>query len=307
MAPTNKKPTTAKDIVSLPTCLQAPTSLFLCLDSPSVAKTTAPKAAKSTTTRAGKATKTISPKLEKSALTQLAEAKESVVSKTSASTKKVVKVKKDSVKKKGKAKVSTPDPIIDYTKVKGEYIAEEIKLIESDILRLRPTKPHPDDKKLLSKGWFYRKDGTLFKIFESLPSQDPPLNRKTAKTLDNAYQYKVRIEDMGLLVKLVIYGILSAGRGMCFSDFIAITEAYNRIIKYKLLKEGLEPKKYLLRGYNNLHSAMDKKKPKGCKDDLNMDLKELNAKYAPEETAAKLKAAKAKAEKKKTAKRAAAS
>ena len=123
---------------------------------------------------------------------------------------------------------------------------------------------------------------------------------------------------MGLLVKLVIYGILSAGRGMCFSDFIAITEAYNRIIRYKLLKEGLEPKKYLLRGYNNLHSAMDKKKTKGCKDDINMDLKELNAKYAPEETAAKLKAAKAKAEKravkvkkvkaekKKTAKRAAA-
>lgn len=114
MAPTNKKPTTAKGYrvsfnlpagsnIPLPVPRQSKsagstsksTKKSSTLTRPAgVAKTTAPKAAKSTTTQAGKAAETISPKLVKMALTQLAEAKESVVSKTSASTKKVVKVKK---------------------------------------------------------------------------------------------------------------------------------------------------------------------------------------------------------------------
>ncbi|KAG4437272.1 hypothetical protein IFR05_007249 [Cadophora sp. M221] len=242
-----------------------------------VAKTTAPKAVKSTNTaRAVKAAETVAPKLEKMALAPPSKFINVTVSKTSASARKagevVVLIPKYYAKK-----ISASSLITDYTKTKGVYTAGELRLINSDLVC--PTKPHPDDEKVLQLGWIFRLEAPLAKAFKTLDPPVPIKNRKEAYNGHNENQLRA-VEDMELLVFLVIAGIISCGRGISGKDFKAITDAYNRIIKHRLLKGGLEPEKYLPRGWNNLHSAIAKKETKGTTEGLTMTLAELNFKYA---------------------------
>ncbi|KAH7346372.1 hypothetical protein BKA65DRAFT_502268 [Rhexocercosporidium sp. MPI-PUGE-AT-0058] len=268
-----------------------------------VSKSSTRNAVKSTVAQVEKAVKAAAPELTQKPLVRPAKIIKSAVLKRSSSTKKAANIvirKPKYCAKKRDAKATG----VNYAKVKGEYSTKELRLIKSDLVC--PTKPHPNDKGTLSMGFIFRNQDVLLQSFNDIDPPTPIKNRNDAVNDDNGCQLKVHTEDMELLVFLVISGIISCGRGISGKDFKAITDIYNRIIRHRLLGHGLEPKKYLPRGWNNLHSVIHKKKG-GTTDDLTMNLAELNFKYAngwkskcedPREIS---KAKKAKAEKVKAA------